>query len=91
MTYHNSPQPSNARRLQAALAGAKELNDDLVIRTFMSTIVAHYRGNQISLSAAAKACKMSEDDFRRACAVVDDEARKYLARGEELANGAPPP
>lgn len=65
------------------LATAREVIGDLSSRLLVTTIVAHYRAQQISQAAAAKACRMTPDNFLRACQTVDEEARRMLLEMEK--------
>lgn len=73
--FHNSvPRLSLRERLREAQTQV----NDLAIQLHLTTIVAHFRGGEISLENASKALKMEPDNFRRANRVVDDEARRML-------------
>lgn len=85
------PPPKTPPHLVKALRQARELNDDLCTRLVITTLLAHFRGGEISLPDAAKACSLSEDDFRRAGAILDNEARAMIARKADYFREGPEP
>jgi hypothetical protein len=72
--------------LKDLLEGANAVTDSLTARLLITTMVAAFRGGELSLASAAAACAMSEDDFKRAGDVVNAEARRMLANKDELDN-----
>lgn len=70
--------------LKDLLEGANAVTDSLTARLLITTMVAAFRGGNLSLKSAADACSMSEDDFRRAGTIVDDEANRMLANKDKL-------
>ena len=70
--------------LKDALEGANAVTDSLTARLLITTMVAAFRGGELSLASAAAACAMSEDNFKRAGDTVNEEARRMLANKDKL-------
>lgn len=71
--------PRQSRKdLIRALEGAELYSNEILANLLTTTLVAHFRGGQVSLKDAARACQMSENNFALAIGVVDNEARRML-------------
>ena len=76
----------NKTDLRNALEGANNLTNQLASQLVITTMVAAFRGGELSLASAAAACAMTEDNFKRAGDTVNAEARRMLANKDELDN-----
>ena len=74
-------------QLKDLLEGANAVTDGLTARLLITTMVAAHRGGSLSLKSAADACRLSEDDFKRAGTIVDKEAARMLANKDKLDGG----
>lgn len=73
------PDAATNVHLNKALKGARLELDNLNAQLIVFAIVAHFRAGHVSIKNAARRCMMTEDDFKRAATIVDNEARKMLA------------
>ncbi len=86
--YHNSPPKPPTWKQQAK--GLKLENQEMTEQLLIFAIVAYYHAGQIKLPEAAKALRMSEDNFRRALHIANAEAVRILGN-IEAAKPQPPP